>query len=126
MAGLENKPLELMMTALVRAKMCEELALTLKESDADEFFTVGLFSVLDALMDKPMEEVLTLVELSPRLRSALLEHSGKMGHVLDDVLAYERGDWEGIQSRLLPMDTFRQSYFAALAFKETLVPLLNE
>ncbi len=126
MAGLENKPMELMMMALVRAKMCEELALTLKESNTDEFFTVGLFSVLDALLDKPMEEVLKLVELSPSLRSALIEHSGELGKVLEYVLAYERGDWETIQNRSLQMDILRQSYFAALAFKDSLVPLFNE
>lgn len=126
MAGLDHKPIELLMTALVRAKMCEELALTLKESNGDEFFTVGLFSVLDALMDKPMGEVLSLVELSAPLRSALLEQSGKLGKILEYVLAYERGDWEGIQSRSLEMDILRQSYFAALAFKDSLVPLLNK
>jgi len=126
MAGLDNKPLELLMMALVRAKMCEEIAFALKESDADEYFTVGLFSVLDALLDKPMDEVLALVELSPSSRSALLELSGQMGTVLEYVLAYERGDWDAIHSRSLQMDILRQSYFAALAFKDSLVPLLNE
>ena len=126
MGGLENKPLELMMTALVRAKMCEEIASTLKKPDTDEYFTVGLFSVLDALLDKPMEEILTSVELSSSLQSALIERSGRLGPVLDLVLAYERGDWEAIQSGSLQTDILRQSYFAALAFKNTLVPLLNE
>ena len=126
MAGLENKPLELLMVALVRGKMCEELALTLKETNADEFFTVGLFSVLDALLDKPMEEVLAIVDLSQPVRSALIEQSGKMGDVLECVLGYERGDWEAIQGQPLQMDILRQSYFEALAFKDSLTPLLNE
>ena len=126
MAGLDQKPLELLMMALVRGKMCEELALTLKVDDPDEYFTVGLFSVLDALLDKPMEEVLALVELSQPVREALIQRSGPMGNVLGYVLAYESGDWEGIQSRSLQMDILRQSYFAALAFKDSLIPLLNE
>ena len=126
MAGLNQKPLELLMMALVRGKMCEELALTLKVADPDEYFTVGLFSVLDALLDKPMEEVLALVELSQPMREALIQRSGPMGNVLGYVLAYESGDWEGIQSRSLQMDILRQSYFAALAFKDSLIPLLNE
>jgi len=126
MAGLDQKPLELLMMALVRGKMCEELALTLKASDADEYFTVGLFSVLDALLDKPMDEVLTLVELSPQVQKALIEHSGQMGNVLECVLAYECGDWESIQSRSFQMDILQQSYLSALAFKDSLAPLLNE
>ena len=106
--------------------MCEEVALGNQASDAEEYFTVGLFSVLDALLDKPMEEVLALVELSTSLRHALIEHAGPMGDVLEQVLAYERGDWEAIHGRSLNMDVLRQSYFTALAFKESLVSLFKD
>lgn len=126
MAGLDQKPLELLMVALVRGKMCEELAVTLRATNADEYFTVGLFSVLDALLDKPLEEVLTLLELSSPVQKALIERSGQMGNVLKYVLAYESGDWESITSQSLEMEMLRQSYLAALAFKDSLLPLLNE
>ena len=59
MSQVDNKPAELVITAMVRAKMAEELARAQKADRPDSFFTVGLFSALDALMDNTMEEILT-------------------------------------------------------------------
>ncbi len=73
MAGMDDKPMELLLTALVRAKMSEEVAAALHESEVEEFFTVGLFSVLDALLDKSMSEVLSIIELSSLVHEALIE-----------------------------------------------------
>jgi EAL and modified HD-GYP domain-containing signal transduction protein len=96
LAGFDDKPLELMVTAMVRAKMCELLAQALGRSDTDTFFTVGLFSALDALMDSSMEEILKSLPLSDDLAAALLRHEGRLGSALACVLAYERGNWPAV------------------------------
>jgi EAL and modified HD-GYP domain-containing signal transduction protein len=57
LTGVEDKPNELKITAMLRAKMCELLAKYYK-GDADTFFATGLFSSLDALMDKPLEDII--------------------------------------------------------------------
>src|SRR5206468_10674793 len=57
-AGIEGKPRELLNLALVRARMCELLGPELGERSGDQLFTLGLFSVVDALLDAPMHEVL--------------------------------------------------------------------
>ncbi len=124
MAGLDEKPVELLLTALVRAKMCEEIAMALDESDGDEFFTVGLFSVLDALLDKPISEVLSLVTLSDAVHAALVERKGRLGDVLNGVLAYEQGDWDGIQPLGVDLPTLQKMYFESLAWMGSLIPLL--
>ena len=126
MAGMEDKPIELLLTALVRAKMSEEVATMIHESEVEGFFTVGLFSVLDALLDQPMSEVLSLVELSSYVHEALIERKGKWGEVLQCVLAYERGDWEGVGHLGLDHSTLQKSYFDSLAWMGNLMPLLNE
>jgi len=126
MAGMEDKPMELLLTALVRAKMSEEVAAILHESDVEEFFTVGLFSVLDALLDKSMSEVLSMVELSSLVHEALIERKGKRGEVLQCVLAYEQGDWEGVQHLGLDHSTLQKSYWDSLAWMGSLMPLLKE
>lgn len=126
MAGMDEKPLELLLMALVRAKMSEILATALHEQDVDDYFTVGLFSVLDALLDKPMHEVLSLVELSPPVHAALVEQSGQLGKVLQCVMAYEVGDWNGVQELGLDLPTLQQSYFDAMAWMSDLVPLLKD
>jgi EAL and modified HD-GYP domain-containing signal transduction protein len=52
---MEDKPREVMITAIVRAALCERLASSANQSPKEIFFTAGLLSVLDALMDSPME-----------------------------------------------------------------------
>ena len=70
LSGIDDKPEELLVTALVRARMCELLAEAYRERDRDAFFTTGMFSVIDALIDSPMAEVLTLLPLADDLKRA--------------------------------------------------------
>jgi EAL and modified HD-GYP domain-containing signal transduction protein len=79
--------------ALPRARMCEVLGGS-RELDAhDGHFTVGLFSVADALLDLPMEEVLEELPFSDEIRFALIDRTGPKGELLNTVLAYERGEF---------------------------------
>ena len=88
---VDDEPDELLVTGLVRARMCELVASSQGERDTDAYFTAGLFSVVDALMDAPMIELLSQLPLSPDLSAALLRHEGPKGEVLHGVLAYEQG-----------------------------------
>ena len=96
MASVRNKPHELTTLALARAKMCELLAKDRGERQTDPFFLVGLFSILDALMDLPMQDVIVNLPLSEDIASALLSQKGQPGEVLKIALAYERGQWDGL------------------------------
>jgi EAL and modified HD-GYP domain-containing signal transduction protein len=93
--ALDKQSLPLISTALTRAKMCELLA-TKSSQRADSLFVVGLFSTLDALLNKPLKKVLDFVSLPPDLRAALLTGSGSMGAILKCVLEYEKGNWEHV------------------------------
>jgi c-di-GMP phosphodiesterase len=87
-----SKPHEVLITALIRAKMCELIAQKTSADKSGSFaFMVGLFSLLDAMLDKPLEAILDELPVSTKLRSALLEQSGFEGEVLAIVLDYERG-----------------------------------
>lgn len=97
MANLGNKPTELSVAALTRARMCEALASAMhKEARQDAFFTVGLLSTLDAFMDVPLDVLLDNLSLSRELSEALLLHQGHEGRILDIVEHYEQGAWEAI------------------------------
>lgn len=97
MANLGNKPMELSVAALTRARMCEVIAQVMRNHKRqDAFFTVGLLSTLDAFMDVPLEVLLSNLSLSRELTEALLQHSGHEGKVLDIVEHYERGEWDKI------------------------------
>src|SRR5213593_584162 len=91
-AGVQGKPRELLTTALVRARVCERLGPELGERSHDQLFTLGLFSVVDALVDRPMAEVLTSIPFPDDMRAALTSHSGRKGDLLRCVLLWERGE----------------------------------
>jgi c-di-GMP phosphodiesterase len=93
-ASIDAKPAELTLTALIRARFCELAAGPVDSASAGELFTVGLFSVIDALMDIPMREVLERIPFPDDTREALITHAGSKGALLDAVIALESGDVE--------------------------------
>lgn len=114
MSAVDNKPVELVIMAMIRGKMAELLATRMGLSNPESYFTVGLFSALDALMDNSMEEILTQLPLADHISSALLSHQGEHGEILSCVLAYERGNWEAVRCQLLTMPEIRNCYLEAL------------
>lgn len=89
-----DKPPELLVTAVVRGRFCEELAsqVGMRDRTAD-CFLMGMFSTIDALLDMPMDKALESVPLASDIRAALLGRDGVSGKVLDVALTYEKGDW---------------------------------
>ncbi len=97
-ASVADKPTELTITALVRARFCELAAATNTQAASNELFTVGLFSVIDALLDAPIEEALNGVPLAQDIRDAIINHSGPMGQLLDCITALESAELEQAQA----------------------------
>lgn len=114
MSQVDNKPAELVVTAMVRGKMAEGLAKAMNAPQPESFFTVGLFSALDALMDNSMEEILTQLPLADHIAAALLHRRGIHGDILDCVLAYERGQWQNLGCSQLGTHKIRDCYLDAL------------
>jgi EAL and modified HD-GYP domain-containing signal transduction protein len=100
MTTIGDKPQELFVNAMVRARMCERLSRQWSLKDPEQYFTLGLLSVLDALMDMPMEDVLRELPISDALRAALCgaESESEMARVLQCATGYERGDWDAVES----------------------------
>jgi EAL and modified HD-GYP domain-containing signal transduction protein len=95
LAGLPTSADELLPTALVRARLLEQLADQRGDRQPAGAFVVGLFSVVDALLGTPMEEVLDGVPLADEHAAALLRHEGANGRALRAVIAHERGEaWD--------------------------------
>ena len=92
-AAADDAPDLLVELALQRARMCEVLGGSRELDTHDGHFTVGLFSVADALLDLPMEEVLEELPFSDEIRAALIDRAGPKGELLDTVVAYERGEF---------------------------------
>ncbi len=95
MTGLgEDKPDALILSSLMRGKVCESLAplVGMKERQSD-LFLMGLFSLLDALMGRPMEEILEQLPIMDDIKTALLGSPGALQDLLQLVIALERGNW---------------------------------
>ena len=97
LSGIENKPEELIRIALLRARMCELLTEASGEGNPGTAFMVGLFSTLDALMDTPLKELLSMIPIIDDIKAALLYRRGPYNHVLSATFAYEQGDWHLIE-----------------------------
>jgi EAL and modified HD-GYP domain-containing signal transduction protein len=93
-AGVESKPSELTVTALVRARFCELAGEGLPHTTSSQLFTLGLFSVIDALMDTPIQDVLAEIPFPDDMCQALIDHSGSMGALLDCVGSLEAGEFD--------------------------------
>jgi len=98
-SGIDDKPRELITTALVRAKVCELASDQLHVGSKEVAFTVGLFSVFDAMLDSSMDSILPELPVSGDVKQALLGGEGPYGPILENAVAYERGEWlEGGQA----------------------------
>ncbi|MDI9819178.1 MULTISPECIES: EAL and HDOD domain-containing protein [unclassified Legionella] len=97
MTNISNKPLEIVESGLIRAQMAQKLAETQPELCAQSAYTMGLLSVLDSLMDSPLEVLIEQITLSSEVKLALLSREGPLGKILDIVIAYEEGHWENLQ-----------------------------
>ena len=93
LASIPDTPDELIALALRRAHMCEILAGKAGNEEREMLFTIGLFSVADALLDMPMAEVLETLPFTEEIRAALLRHEGPKGELLAAVTSYERGEF---------------------------------
>jgi c-di-GMP phosphodiesterase len=118
LAETDDKPRELIMIAMVRARMCQLLAQAVGRQKPEEYFMIGLFSVLDALYDMPMDDLLTQLPLSDEAQLALLDHKGDLGICLNCVLSYERTDWDNVQYQHLNSAGIRSLYFESVQWAQ--------
>ena len=125
LGSLDDKPQILLETAMVRAKMCELLGEKItKQSAPDGYFTIGLFSVIDAFFDTPLDELIKKLGLSEELLSALLHKKGDKGKVLKIAINYQedklsRDDLANLEDYNISNQELSQDYLTSLYFSKT-------
>ncbi len=93
---LSDKPVILQQQALFRGYLMQNLSGTTKSMEPDTAFTLGLFSLLDAMLDMPIDEVCARVSLPKELTLAITEHAGPYGKHLKALTQWEKGEAEAI------------------------------
>jgi EAL and modified HD-GYP domain-containing signal transduction protein len=93
----DGKPGELMTVPLVRGRFCELLAPLAGMADqASDLFLLGLLSVVDAILDQPLDVILEELPVRNDIKEALLEQDVSYRDVLDIATALERADWDKV------------------------------
>lgn len=96
-----DKPNELTRMSLLRAKFAENLAPVFSMAiQSSELFLMGLFSVLDVILDMPMKDALETIKVSKNISDALVYHKGIFAFPLEFILQYENANWQEV-SRLM-------------------------
>lgn len=117
----EDKPPELARHSIARARMCEALAERLFPRLAPAAFLMGMFSLLDALLDLPLPEALAQVNLAPAITAALVglaDDGDPLAGIYRLVLAYESGGWDSVDSLAASVGTNAET--AAECYKDAI------
>lgn len=90
-----DKPSELIVTSIVRGRFAELIAAHLGlRGRTSTAFLVGMFSLVEALLDQSMDKILKDLSLSDDIATALRRQPSVLTSILEMVIAYEQGDWE--------------------------------
>lgn len=90
----EDRPRELVVTAVSRARFCENIAPNIGlKSRTTELFLLGLLSMLDAILQRPLADILSEVRVSNDVKTALLNGVNNFRYIYELALAYEKADW---------------------------------
>lgn len=96
----DEKPKEVIRLSIIRAKFCEEIAKELGYlEERSQFFMMGMFSLLDVLMNAKLDSLLTELPIAEEIKNALLRNDGIYGQVFDIVLSYEKAEWKTVDKR---------------------------
>jgi EAL and modified HD-GYP domain-containing signal transduction protein len=124
LASLTNKPEAIMQNALIRGKMCEELA-SLSGNKSDNFFLIGILSNLDSLLDMPLDEALSQLPLADDIVSAILHKSGLGGEALLCVISYERWDTSSISFKDIDQTIIGDTYIQTINWAKDVLGNMN-
>ncbi len=121
LVGMEDQPAELLTTAVIRARACESIAVARGQANSDVYFAAGLLSVLDAFLNLPMSEAVSLLPLSPVICDALLKGTGPIGEVLKSIRAYEEGTLDAASEAKLDSALISNSYLNAILWSNQIM-----
>ena len=127
----KDKPGEITKLSLVRAKFAENLAGLFELGIyKNSLFMTGLFSMLDLILDKPMEQAVNDVAIDDLVRETLLSQSGRLYKVMELIYNYERADWNKVSIFIIQNNLdgglVGQAYIDALVWYHQLLTSIEE
>ena len=122
----QGKPNELFRRSIIRARLCEMIGeLCRSRVPSSELFVTGLFSLIDAIMDDSMENLMKKLPLSKEIKNVLLYNNGILKNYLNLAVCYETGDWGGIPEATVALgideEGLPQCYMDSLNWADTFI-----
>lgn len=118
LAGLANRPTQLIVDTIMRARMCEIVAESLGINETGACFLAGMLSLLDVVLGQPIQEIVNALPLARPVEEALTERRGEIGRVLCWVERYEAGEWDGLAGSEAPRGLLCRAYIEALRWAD--------
>ncbi len=129
LCGMKDRPRDLSVSALFRARMCELLSARLESGLDSPAFTTGLISTLGSMLECSLPRIVEDLPLLQDVRFALLSQKGAEGELLACVLAFEAADWDQVRVAGVEPFDIQAIYLSALAWAESveqaLLPFLD-
>jgi EAL and modified HD-GYP domain-containing signal transduction protein len=119
-SGFDDKPVELARQVLIRARMCEQLARG-ATIPADEMFTAGLLSLLDAILDRPLAEIIAQLPLSALVREALEGGASRPARIVDTARHQNRGDLSSLAGTGFTAQAVFMAWYDAVRWADDII-----
>jgi EAL and modified HD-GYP domain-containing signal transduction protein len=122
----EDRPSEITKLSLIRARFAENLAKAFDMAIfAPSLFMLGLFSLLDVILEKPIEDAVKEVALDEKIKEALVDNTGDFYKVLDFMYVYEHANWDAVAIKMvqynLELDDITTAFIEALNWYKALL-----
>ena len=66
---------------------------------AEDLFLMGMFSLIDTILNRPLAEILKEIPIAEDVKAALLGRENRLRSVYDFILTCEKGDWENLSKQ---------------------------
>ena len=127
----EDRPNEVTRLSLLRAKFAENLAPAFELAiKSGSLFISGLFSLLDVILQMPLEKAIDEVAASGEIRDALIERKGQLSEVMKLIFAYEHADWHNVTIIMvrnhISIDDLSDAFLESLHWYRNLLDAIEE
>jgi len=127
----EDRPSEVTRLSLIRAKFAENLAPAFEMGiKSGSLFISGLFSLLDVILQMPLNKAIDEVAATGEIRDALVDHKGQLSDVLSLIFAYEHADWHNVSLMIvrnrIDIEELTGAFLEALHWYRNLLDSLGE
>ena len=127
----EDRPSEITRLSLIRAKFAENLAPAFEMAiKSGSLFIAGLFSLLDVILQLPMNRAIEEVAVADDVKEALISNTGRIAEVLGLIRLYERADWYSASISMvrnrIEVDAITEAFIDALLWYKQLLSSIDQ